>query len=222
MKKIVLIIFVVLVQNVFGQDTIYKTNGEIISSKIEEINPTVIKFRKFSNLTGPVYSESKSEILKIKFANGVVDTLTQVAEIKPQVINPTEDFQIKTSKPTRSLMYNNINDRDLLHAIQVLPISDSKNQMLKEYSKMMDYKRTQYLANGLGFGVGFAVPVVVTYLVLTDYNSYNYRNNPATTIIIGALAGAAIRITGQVLTKMNKNKRLNAKRNVIMLYDNLN
>ncbi len=222
MKKIILILFVVVAKNVFSQDTIYKTNGEVIASKIEEINPTVIKFKKFSNISGPMYSESKSEIFRIKFANGVIDTINKAVEIKPQVISPNEDFQVKSSMPKRSLMYNNINDRDLLYAIQTLPLSDSKSKMLKEYSKMMDYKRNQYLANGLGFAVGFAVPVVVTYLSLVDYNSYSYRYDPVTTIIVGALAGAAIRITGQVLTKMNKNKRLNAKRNVIMLYDNLN
>jgi hypothetical protein len=221
MKKLIFVLIVVLSQQVLGQDTIYKINGEVIASKIEEINPTVIKFRKFSNLSGPIYSELKNDIFRIKFTNGVIDTLKQVAEIKPQFINPSEEFQVKSSKSKSSLMYNNISDRDLLYTIQTLPLSDSKNKMLKEYSKMMDYKRTQYLANGLGFGVGFAVPVVVTYLTLSDYNYFSSQDG-ATVIIAGALVGAAIRITGQVLTKMNKNKRLNAKRKVIMLYDDLN
>ena len=222
MKKLLLIFLCLCFRNLFSQDTLVHKSGERQAVKVNEIGVNDIKYHRYDNLSGPQYIIGKTDVRFIRYANGTVDTIVKYVEIKPQVISPTDEFQVKSSKPKRSIMYSNINDRDLLYAIQVLPISDSKSKMLKEYSKMMDYKRTQYLANGLGLGVGFAVPVVVTYYSLVDYNSYSYRYDPVTTIIVGALAGAAIRITGQVLTKMNKNKRLNAKQNVIMLYDNLN
>ncbi|MBK7668299.1 MAG: hypothetical protein IPJ32_13750 [Sphingobacteriaceae bacterium] len=205
----------------FSQDTLVHKSGERQAVKVTEVGVNDIKYHRYDNLTGPQYIINKQDVRFIRYANGTVDTIVKYAEIKPQVISPSVEFQVMSSKSKSSLMYNNISDRDLLYTIQTLPLSDSKNKMLKEYSKMMDYKRTQYLANGLGFGIGFAVPVVVTYLTLSDYNYFSSQDGAAV-IVGGALVGAAIRITGQVLTKMNKNKRLNAKRNVIMLYDNLN
>ena len=224
MKKVILALIIALAQHVFGQDSIYKKNGEIIASKIEEVNTSLIKFKKFNNLSGPLYSELKSEIFRIKFANGSIDTLNVTVEVKQEPIIQNKAIPDPGFVTKQSLMYRSYNDRDLLYIIQKLPTSDPKNKMLREYANMMQYKRTQYLANGLGFGIGFAVPVVVTYITLVNYNSYSYnsRYDPTAVIVVGALAGAAIRITGQVLTKMNKNKRLNAKKNIMILYDQLN
>ncbi len=218
MKKTLLLCLCVCFTNLFSQDTLVHNSGERHAVKVNEIGVNEIKYHRYDNLSGPQYIIGKTDVRFIRYENGTVDTITKYVEIKPQVVSPNEEFQVKSSKSKRSLMYTVSDDREMLFAIQALPISDSKNKMLKEYSKMMDYKRNQYLANGLGFGVGFAVPVVTTV-----YSLANYYNTPNDYLLFGGiLAGAAIRITGQVLTKMNKNKRLNAKRNVIRLYDELN
>ena len=222
MKKVLFVFIVALSQNIFCQDSIFKRNGDVIASKIEEINPSEIKFRKFSNLTGPMYSELKNDIFRIKFANGLVDTLKQTGVVVQAPIVQSESFPSKSSMSKQSLLYKKISDGDLLDVIQALPTSDAKNRMLKEYAHMTEFKRTQYLANSLGMVVGFGVPIVVTYVSLVNYNSYSgSRYDPTTVIVVGALAGAAIRITGQVLAKINKNKRLNAKNNVILMYDQM-
>ncbi len=219
-KKLFFVFVLALAQHVFSQDTIFKRNGEVIASKVLEINTAEIKFRKTSNLTGPVYSEARNEVLRIKFENGVVDTINESAVIKKEVIIQKQNFPNNSPSLKQSLMYKRIGERELLMLIQILPTSTSKNQMLKEYANMVEFRRTQYLSTGLGYAVGFAVPIIVTYAVLVNYN-YSTRYDPTTTIIIGALAGAAIRITGQVIAKINKNKRLNAKKNVMLLYDQL-
>lgn len=53
---------------------IYKiATTEPISSKIIEVNIDNIKYKKFSNLDGPVYTISKAEIEKIIYKNGDVE-----------------------------------------------------------------------------------------------------------------------------------------------------
>jgi hypothetical protein len=58
---------------VTGQDVIVKKNGDEIKAKVEEVLATEIKYRKFENLTGPLYSMAKSEIFMIKYENGSKD-----------------------------------------------------------------------------------------------------------------------------------------------------
>ncbi len=224
MKKLITVFVLILAQNVFSQDSIYKRNNEIIVSKIEEIGPSEVKFRKFNNLTGPAYIIGKSEIFRIKFENGLVDTMKISVGDKTEVVTQTPAESPKPLAYRKSIMYKNLSEWDLFLMIEKLPESDNKKRMLAEYKKMTQYKNIQYLSNGLGLGIGFAIPIGVTFGVLADYGkSYNGTSyDPATVIIAGALTGAAIRITGQVLTRMYKNKRSNAKKNLMLLYDELN
>ena len=57
MKRILfLAAFMLLSTTVSAQDVIVKKNGEEIRAKVEEVGEQSIRYRKFSNLTGPVYS----------------------------------------------------------------------------------------------------------------------------------------------------------------------
>ena len=56
--------------NVSGQDVIVKKNGDEIKAKVEQVLDNEIKYRKFENLTGPIYSLTKAEIFMIKYENG--------------------------------------------------------------------------------------------------------------------------------------------------------
>ena len=72
MKKILLL--VILISNyTFGQDMITKNNGEDIKCKVLEVGKEDVKYKKHSNLKGPTYTLSKSEILIIRYENGEKD-----------------------------------------------------------------------------------------------------------------------------------------------------
>ncbi len=57
-------------RNVSAQDVIVKKDGSTILSKILEVNPSDIKYKKYSNLDGPVYTMQKAELLSINYKNG--------------------------------------------------------------------------------------------------------------------------------------------------------
>ncbi len=79
LKNLILSILcaVFALSSAFGQDMIVKRNAEEIEANVEEVNDTQIKYRRFSNPTGPVYSISKNEVLMIKYENGEKDVFTE-------------------------------------------------------------------------------------------------------------------------------------------------
>ena len=64
----------VIVSNIDDScDIIIKRNWEEISAKVIEITPDIIKYKKCSNLNGPIISILKSDVLAIKYHNGEKD-----------------------------------------------------------------------------------------------------------------------------------------------------
>lgn len=59
--------------NSFTQDLVILKNGDEIESKILEITPELVKYKKWGNMEGPIYSMNKSEVFMIKYANGTKD-----------------------------------------------------------------------------------------------------------------------------------------------------
>jgi tetratricopeptide (TPR) repeat protein len=70
-----------------AQDKIYKTDSTIIESKVQEVGTTEIKYKKFSNLDGPVYSIKKENVKMIVYANGEKELYNQ-SVLKQQAIIP--------------------------------------------------------------------------------------------------------------------------------------
>ena len=60
-----------------AQDTIVYHTGEEIPVKIIEIGIKEIKYKKWSNIDGPIYVNSKAEIFAIKFENGSVEVFKE-------------------------------------------------------------------------------------------------------------------------------------------------
>jgi hypothetical protein len=58
-----------------AQDIIVKKDGSTITSKVEEINNTDIKYKKWNNLDGPLYSISRSEVVVINYQNGEIEVI---------------------------------------------------------------------------------------------------------------------------------------------------
>ena len=54
----------------YGQDVVTKKDGEELKTKIIEVGVSEVKYKKFDNLEGPIYSIPKKEVALIKFENG--------------------------------------------------------------------------------------------------------------------------------------------------------
>ncbi|MFC5282421.1 hypothetical protein [Pedobacter alpinus] len=78
MKKFNLIAFIFMVSAFVAkaQDKIYKTNGQVLETKVLEISTIEIKYKVFANLNGPTYTIPKTEALKVVYENGTTETFT--------------------------------------------------------------------------------------------------------------------------------------------------
>ena len=66
-----------------AQDVIVKKDNSTILSKVIEINGSEIKYKKWSNLDGPTYSISRSEIVSINYQNGEVEKFENIPNNTP-------------------------------------------------------------------------------------------------------------------------------------------
>ncbi|MEG2065039.1 MAG: hypothetical protein RRY23_07860 [Alistipes sp.] len=108
MKKLILCLAAsaLFVGTAAAQDIIIKHNGEEVQSKVVEIGDTQIKYRKFANPTGPIYSIASSEVFVVKFENGAKEVIT-AAESAPQEVSSTESTtqNLGTTTPTDNSKY---------------------------------------------------------------------------------------------------------------------
>jgi len=62
---------------VFSQDLIILRSGDEIQALVSEIGLDQIKYRKYENPNGPLYTLEKSKVFMIKYANGSKDVFSQ-------------------------------------------------------------------------------------------------------------------------------------------------
>ena len=72
MKKVMYAVLsgLFFISSVYSQDVITKLNGDDINAKIIEITQTEIKYKKFDNLEGPIYTLPINDVFLIKYENG--------------------------------------------------------------------------------------------------------------------------------------------------------
>jgi hypothetical protein len=87
-----------------AQDIILKINGDEIQSKVAEIGLDEVKYHRFDNLTGPVYTIKKSEIFMITYEDGSKDIFgKQQQQLQPQTVTAPATVQQPKTEQTVSL-----------------------------------------------------------------------------------------------------------------------
>ncbi|MDR1698257.1 MAG: hypothetical protein LBR75_00320 [Prevotellaceae bacterium] len=86
-----------------AQDIITKKDGSELQAKVTEVTQTEIKYQRFDNLSGPVYTMPKSEIFMIKYQGGMKDVFgmetqaaTQSVETQKSEVAPTLCLGLRT------------------------------------------------------------------------------------------------------------------------------
>lgn len=77
-----------------AQDTIYTISKDSILAKIIEVNDTDVKYKKWNNIEGALYSTSKKNIHKIVYQNGMVENYTNYFKLQemPDLIKGSRIF----------------------------------------------------------------------------------------------------------------------------------
>ena len=95
MKYILLFILFICSSNIIkAQDTLYMRTSESILVKVIEVGTTEVKYKKLDNLNGPIFSILKSDLLIIKYENGIKDDFSSIKKIEEKVVG-FENFFIQ-------------------------------------------------------------------------------------------------------------------------------
>lgn len=99
----------------FSQDILYTTAGNKLKTKVVEVNTTDVKYKDFSNLEGPTYVISKTDVVLISYANGSTDIINpDAAALLPKKPEPAPAVVVEPKrktpeKPKMNLYYLNHN-----------------------------------------------------------------------------------------------------------------
>jgi len=79
MKKLLIFITLLIALATFisAQDIVTLRSGQEIKTKIKRVGVTNIEYVRYDNTEGPVYEVLKSEVFKVKYANGVEDVFAE-------------------------------------------------------------------------------------------------------------------------------------------------
>lgn len=147
----------------FAQDIITLINGKTITAKVEEITDTSVKYRKFSNLMGPIYTLDQDKIGKITFENGEVEYFKEITENKnPQtdgtLVEKAQQQSDHNQLPTFSAD-NPSNPQTELNEYELLRLSEMERLVKKDKSSL-DYLKTAKIYRKIAWIGGGALAVV--------------------------------------------------------------
>ncbi len=176
MKKILLLITSLLLTSlIYSQDKIYFKDGTEVLTKIIEINTTEIKYKKFSNIEGPLYTISKSNVLMIIYKNGDTEVIAKKNDV---IIPPTNsEPEVEEKQIKEKVKFVNVYGKNIF-SINIVPF------LFKDFN--ISYERffaKQKLAIKIPFYLDYSSPNFLSndnrfqyYSVNDDYYSDNMKN----------------------------------------------
>jgi hypothetical protein len=89
MKKILFILGALVYGHaLFAQDIIILESGDEIKTKVQEIGTDNVKYKKYDNPSGPIYTLMKSDIFMIKYENGDKDVFKETESKAAATVAP--------------------------------------------------------------------------------------------------------------------------------------
>ncbi|MCL2184877.1 MAG: hypothetical protein FWB86_03345 [Treponema sp.] len=82
MKHVYVFIFVLFYTSIISvnaQDLIILRDGNVIESKVAEISPSEIKYRRFNHLDGPVIVIARADVLTIRYENKTIEIINPIS-----------------------------------------------------------------------------------------------------------------------------------------------
>lgn len=195
-----------------AQDVIVMKDQSTIMSKVLEITSTEIKYKKWDNQDGPLYSVSRSEVMSINYENGEVENFYKTTNSQlntyPQQTqnNPKGYMEALVSFPAAmKLNGKRLADEELRGLINE-----------RGYQLYLKGKRKSNAGEVVGI-IGL-VPFIGATSFLLSYTSFKPENRPsvlkASLITLGI--GTALLVPGLVLSISGGNDL----RNVAETYNN--
>lgn len=161
MKKSLLLLLAVVFSAAaaHAQDIIVKRDGEELQTKVVEIGDNQIKYRKFSNPTGPVYSIASSEVFLIRYENGTKEVVTSEQTIPA---NQPADDKYAHVKQAVAKAKAPLHDKSVLWGVRAdfgyawinSTVVEAPAGLMYGVAAVLDWFPNKYSSSGLGLKVG--------------------------------------------------------------------
>ena len=152
MKKKIFLLLLMAGQFMAGsaKDVIVMKSSDSIEAKILEVTPTEVKYKKMNYLDGPTFIILKSEISKITYGNGDVESFVQKEE-KSAVLESTSDIANTGTEADTSTTAANTEANTTVSTSTILPVDSAESVSEEEAPTypMLDRKKGQYVLGDL-------------------------------------------------------------------------
>lgn len=207
MKYILSIFSICAILNLKSQDTIYFKNSTSKSVKVIEVSSSAVKYKFFNDTTSPLFINETSEIKKIKYFSGWVDSFSvekpAIVNYQPEKANVIVKYKYdytdeKIIIEKKNLFYEGkkLKDKELYYLINNYPKNETKLLLNKEFENMRSNHRKQYIFGFMGLGAGIIAPIQGTMLTIgTQDENFFY---------VGIASGITLGISGIIISSVNK------------------
>ncbi len=165
-----------------AQDVITKTDGSKIDAKVEEVTDAVIRYRKASNPSGPVYTVPIASVTTIVYENGSVDTFNAPATTSTTTVS--DDALLRYAEAQNITGNSNsttMNDAQLMRLMANNPFTPEE---LRKQAK-------KYRIIGWAGGAAFLVTgIAISSAIWGGDDSNNYNAQYYGVMSVGVAIGA--------------------------------
>lgn len=166
-RLLVILVFLLSLLNIKAQDQLFKTDNSKLLVKVLEVGTETIKYKDFSNLTGPIYTILKKDVVLIIFENGTHELIQKKEEGKEPTAANTETH--KNTLQEKDLSAFSKYDQSIYFNIASLANSEIGIVFQKEFYH-------NHLNIMLPISVGYGKPYITQVFNFRN-NSYYYINN---------------------------------------------
>ncbi len=182
-KTLLPIILLICTTAITAQDVITLKTGEEISSRVQEISTTEIKFKKTSNPNGPIYTIKKADVFMIKYENGEKDILG-FDETEATATKTTNSTSKSTAqKPTKKV------DHNLNLIFRGFPVGggDICDIFSIDYNPLFNITQRFSIGPGVGLGATFLYDAANFALPLYARAQYKFLTGKITPYVSGSI-----------------------------------
>lgn len=138
LKCAIFISIMFLANLTFAQDMIILKTGDEIKSKVLEITPDMVKYKKWENQEGPAYSTNKSDVFMIKYSNGTKDVFNQSSNsVNQSTQNVSNENNKNEAFETLNKFFKNRFNNDKVFKMLDL---DKSNGVMKDFNGQSVYE----------------------------------------------------------------------------------
>ena len=152
---LLLALFVVTALSASAQDIITTNDDTSFAAKVIEITPDAVKYKKFNNLEGPLYTIPVKDIKVITYENGTKEVFNKTATPKAETTAPQSQVTpAATPSPAISNYQNKItnqNQSDARLLAMTLPDPNKLEHKAKIYKWVGWIGGTVFTATGVYF-----------------------------------------------------------------------